>query len=160
MLGRDYVGQECSIARTLEVVGERWTLLVLREALAGTSRFDDFQKQLGIARNVLQTRLERLVEEELLSRRIYHDRPPRYEYLLTEAGRDLTPVLVALMRWGDQHRAPDGPPTAITHAGCGGDVTAGLMCACCGASLQAPQLVVGDGPGSAARARLGTRAAV
>ena len=132
MLHRDYDGQTCSIARTLEVVGERWSLLVLREALAGTRRFDDFQSKLGIARNVLQTRLTRLVDEGVLERRLYQERPQRYEYVLTPAGRDLLPVLIALMRWGDAHRAPDGPPTLIRHAGCGGDVTAAMTCGRCG----------------------------
>ncbi len=158
MLGRDYGGQECSIARTLEVVGERWTLLVLRESLLGTLRFDDFQKRLGIARNVLQARLERLVEEEVLVRRLYQERPPRYEYVLTEAGRDLTPVLIALMRWGDVHRAPARPPALVRHDGCGGDVTAALTCELCGASLTAAELDVNDGPGADDRGSRAVRA--
>ncbi len=160
MLGRDYLGQDCSIARTLEVVGERWTLLVLREIFTGTSRFDDFQKQLGIARNVLQTRLERLVEEEILVRRPYQQHPPRYEYRLTDAGRDLAPVLIALMYWGDKHRAPDGPPTLVRHSGCGGHVTAALTCDRCGATLSVAELDVSDGPGAAVADRQGTRAIV
>ena len=148
MLGRDYAGQECSIARTLEIVGERWTLLVLRDALAGTRRFDDFRAKLGIARNVLQTRLTRLVGEGVLERRLYHERPPRHEYLLTPAGRDLLPVLIALMRWGDVHRAPGGPPTLIVHAGCGGDATPAMTCERCGAELRARDLEIKDGPGA------------
>lgn len=136
MLGRSYAGQECSIARTLEVVGERWTLLILREAFLGTARFDDFQRRLGIARNVLQARLERLVDEGVLSRRRYNERPPRHEYRLTREGRDLLPVLVALLQWGDQHRAPDGPPVAIAHARCGGALNAALVCERCGATVE------------------------
>ena len=152
MLHRDYDGQTCSIARTLEVVGERWTLLVLREALAGTRRFDDFQAKLGIARNVLQTRLTRLVDNGVLERRLYQERPQRYEYVLTPAGRDLLPVLIALMRWGDAHRAPDGPPTLIRHAGCGGDVTAAMTCERCGAALAPRELELAAGPGALATA--------
>ena len=148
MLGRDYAGQDCSIARTLEIVGERWTLLVLRDALAGTRRFDDFQAKLGIARNILQSRLTRLVEEGVLERRLYQERPPRHEYVLTAAGRDLLPVLIALMRWGDAHRAPDGPPTLIVHAGCGGNATASMTCERCGAELRARDLELKDGPGA------------
>ncbi len=150
MLGRDYATQNCSIARTLEIVGERWTLLVLRECFLGTRRFDDFQKELGIARNVLQARLERLVEQGVLERRRYQERPPRYEYRLTEAGRDLLPVLIALMGWGDRHRAPGGPPILILHEGCGGSVNAALTCEQCGATgLRGSQVVVVAGPGAA-----------
>ncbi len=159
MLGREYAGQHCSIARTLEVVGERWTLLVLREALSGTRRFDEFQKRLGIARNVLQSRLERLVEEDVLVRRPYQERPPRYEYVLTPAGRDLLSVMIALMRWGDAHRAPDGPPTLVTHAGCGGDVSAALTCERCGDDLTAADLDVSEGPGAGTEAVPAPRAA-
>src|SRR3712207_4660988 len=95
-----YDGQVCSVARALEVVGERWTLLILRDAFLGVRRFDDFQRNLGIARNVLNARLQRLVEEGLLERRLYQQRPERYEYCLTEQGQDLWPALVALMQWG------------------------------------------------------------
>ncbi len=136
VLGRTYEGQNCSIARTLEVVGERWTLLVLRECFLGTARFDDFQRRLGIARNVLQARLERLVDEGVLVRRPYQERPTRYEYRLTREGRDLLPVLLALLEWGDRHRAPDGPPVAIAHARCGGPVNSALQCGRCGATVE------------------------
>lgn len=135
MLGRTYEGQDCSIARTLEVVGERWTLLVLRECFLGTARFDDFQRRLGVARNVLQTRLERLVEEDVLERVPYQERPPRYEYLLTPEGRELLPVLISLLQWGDRHRAPDGPPAVVAHSGCGGPVGAELRCERCGSGV-------------------------
>ena len=149
MLGRDYASQNCSIARTLEIVGERWTLLVLREAFLGTRRFDDFQKELGIARNVLQARLERLVEEGVLERRRYQERPPRYAYRLTDAGRDLLPVLIALMGWGDRHRAPGGAPTLVLHEGCGGTIDAALGCDRCGVRpVPASEVVVVAGPGA------------
>ena len=102
MLSRSYEGQECSIARALEVVGERWTLLIVRDVLAGLCRFDQLQASLGIARNVLAGRLSRLVEKGILERVPYSKRPPRHEYRLTEKGRELEPALTALRRWGDQ----------------------------------------------------------
>jgi DNA-binding HxlR family transcriptional regulator len=109
MLKRTYEGQTCSIARALEVVGERWTLLILRDAFLGIRRFDGFQESLGVARNVLCDRLDRLVSEGILERRPYSERPPRYDYLLTEKGRDLAVPLLALMQWGDRHLS-DAPP--------------------------------------------------
>lgn len=136
MLPRTYDGQNCSVARTLEVIGERWTMLVLREAFLRTRRFDDFQRRLGIARNVLTDRLGRLVEEGVLERRAYQDHPPRHEYRLTEKGLDLWPVLMTLMRWGDRHSDwPEGPPRLIRHRGCGGGLTDHLACDKCGAEL-------------------------
>lgn len=102
MLNRTYEGQDCSIARSLEIVGERWTLLIVRDVLLGPCRFDQLQQSLGIARNVLAARLDRLVEEGVLERVPYSTRPRRYEYRLTKKGRDLEPALTALRRWGDQ----------------------------------------------------------
>ena len=117
MLQRTYPDQTCSIARTLEVVGERWTMLVLRDALFGLRRFDEFRSSLGIASNVLAARLDRLCGEGLLERRPYQTRPERHEYLLTEKGRDLAPALLMLMRWGDRHYPdPAGPPRIAEHA--------------------------------------------
>ena len=105
MLNRAYEGQNCSIARALEVVGDRWTLLVIRSAFEGVRRFDDFQDVLGIARNVLTARLNRLVEEGVLERVRYSERPPRDEYRLTAKGRELELARTALRRWGDKHAA-------------------------------------------------------
>src|SRR3954465_14352946 len=110
MLNRTYEKQVCSIARALEFVGERWTILIVRDAFLGVRRFDDFQRSLGIARNVLADRLDRLVEAGIFERRLYQDRPPRYEYRLTEPGLDLHPVIFSLMKWGDKHAAPNAPP--------------------------------------------------
>ena len=107
MLRSDYDGQVCSIARGLELVGERWTLLIIRDVFHGRRRFEEIQSSLGIARNVLTSRLARLVEEDILERRPYSERPRRDEYFLTEKGLDLWPVLVTLMHWGD--RAADDP---------------------------------------------------
>jgi DNA-binding HxlR family transcriptional regulator len=152
MLGRTYESQVCSIAGALELVGERWTLLVLRDAFLGVRRFDDFQRSLGIARNVLQARLERLVEEGILERRRYQERPPRFEYRLTEKGVDLWPVTVALMKWGDRHLYPDGAPVVIEHRGCGGEVDDRRICTRCGELLEARDVRPRPGPGAAAGA--------
>src|SRR5437867_613179 len=102
MLKRDYEGQNCSIARTLELVGERWTLLIVRDALLGLRRFEQFQESLGVARNVLTDRLNRLVEEGILERVRYSERPERYEYRLTLKGADLNIAIVGLRQWGDR----------------------------------------------------------
>jgi DNA-binding HxlR family transcriptional regulator len=133
MLNRTYEHQICSIARTLEIVGERWSLLIVRDALLGLRRFDEFQASLGIARNVLTDRLGRLVEAGVLARVPYWQRPLRHAYEPTDKGRELFPVLLALMHWGDRHLAGDaGPPQLVRHAGCGGAVVGQLTCARCG----------------------------
>ena len=135
-LGRDYETQTCSVAGTLELVGERWTLLIVRELLMGVHRFDDLQRDLGIARNVLQARLTRLVAHGLVARDVYQEHPPRFEYRLTGAGLELWPVIVALMQWGDRHLVqPDGPPVTLEHRNCGGAVDGHLCCERCGARL-------------------------
>jgi DNA-binding HxlR family transcriptional regulator len=136
VLRSDYDNQVCSIARSLEVVGERWTILVLREVFLGVRRFDEIQEDLGIARNVLASRLEKLVGEGVLEKRRYSEHPPRHEYLLTEKGLDLWPVVVSLMQWGDRHGAPpEGPPVILTHRDCGGEVTSHRICDRCGEQL-------------------------
>src|SRR5438132_14016645 len=109
MLRSDYEGQDCSIARALEIVGERWTLLIVRDAFLGLRRFDQFQESLGIARNVLTDRLNRLVDEGILERVRYSERPERYEYRLTRKGRDLQIALAGLRQWGDKY-VSDKPP--------------------------------------------------
>jgi DNA-binding HxlR family transcriptional regulator len=112
MLKRDYEGQNCSIARALEVVGERWTLLIVRDVFLGLRRFDQLQESLGIARNVLTDRLNRLVEEGILERVRYNDRPERFEYRLTEKARELNIALTGLRQWGDKHLS-DKPPRIL-----------------------------------------------
>jgi DNA-binding HxlR family transcriptional regulator len=109
MLKRDYEGQNCSIARALEVVGDRWTLLIIRDVVLGLRRFDEFLDSLGIASNVLTERLNRLVDEGVLERVPYSERPERFEYRLTNKGRELGVALLALMQWGDRHLS-DKPP--------------------------------------------------
>jgi DNA-binding HxlR family transcriptional regulator len=116
VLKRDYEGQNCSIARALEIVGERWTLLIVRDAFLGRRRFDEFQESLGISRNVLTERLGRLVDEEILERVLYQERPERYEYKLTEKGRDLYLALTALRQWGDRYISEKAPTLLRTKA--------------------------------------------
>lgn len=136
MLGRTYDNQVCSVARTLELVGERWTLLIIRDAFLGVRRFGDFADRLGIARNVLQDRLGRLVDAGILERVPYQDRPVRHEYRLTDMGRDLWPSIEALRQFGDAHLAPEGPPMLVRHRGCGGDLDDRRRCTRCGADLE------------------------
>ena len=135
MLGNTYDGQVCSIARSLELIGERWTLLIIRDAFLGVRRFDDFQRSLGVARNVLQGRLQRLVDSGILERVRYQERPERFEYKLTEMGLDLWPVVVSLLHWGDKHLSPDGPAMIMEHRDCGGRVNDRRICDACGELL-------------------------
>lgn len=159
-LNRTYDDQVCSIAGTLELVGERWTLLIVRDALFGLRRFDELQASLGVARNVLQTRLERLVEAGILVKRQYAERPARYEYRLTDKGLGLWPTLVALMQWGDAYAAPPaGPPVWLAHRGCGGTVDGHLICANCGKRLGVADVVAEPGPGAPADHPLRRRSA-
>ena len=147
MLNREYEGQNCSIASTLELIGERWTLLILRDAFMRIRRFEDFQRSLGIARNVLSARLQLLCDEGILERRVYQERPVRYEYRLTEKGIELWPILMTLVKWGDRYMADDGPPVLIEHKGCGGLLDDHLMCDRCGQPLSARDVTPREGPG-------------
>src|SRR5215207_1579828 len=154
MLDRTYPEQVCSVARALEVVGERWTLLILRDAILGVRRFDDFKANLGLARSVLTARLNRLVEEGVLERRRYQSNPDRFEYLLTPKGRELGPVVFHLMKWGDSHYLTKGrPPRLALHKGCGGKVNAALRCARCHKHVAFADLELRPGPGLKASAR-------
>src|ERR1700694_3728944 len=120
VLGKTYDSQVCSAARALEFVGERWTLLIVRDALfAGATRFSDFHKVLGIATNILTSRLDGLVQAGIMERRGEAHDPELHEYLLTDKGRELAPVIVALTEWGDRWAAPHRPPVVHTHASCG-----------------------------------------
>jgi DNA-binding HxlR family transcriptional regulator len=148
MLRSDYPGQFCSIAKSLEVIGERWSLLIVRDILNGHRRFGQMQQSLGIARNVLSARLQGLVEEDILERRAYQESPARYEYFLTEKGLDLWPALIALMHWGDRYSAgPEGPPRLIVHKECGGEVSDRGICERCGEVLHARDARQVPGPG-------------
>jgi DNA-binding HxlR family transcriptional regulator len=147
MLGKTYDGQVCSIARALDAVGERWSLLIVRDALfAGVTRFGDFQYNLGIATNVLASRLDAFVAAGIMARRRYTERPEQYEYVLTEKGRDLGPALMALTAWGDRWASPEGPPILYHHADCGGGVHQEIVCETCG-TVDASEVAVRPGPG-------------
>ena len=126
MLGRDYEGQNCSVARALELVGERWTLLVIRDAFLGRRRFEEFQDSLGIARNVLADRLQKLVDHGIFERVRYQERPERFEYRLTPKGRDLRLALAALMQWGDTYVSP-APPRLLRRKSDGTPVRVALV---------------------------------
>jgi DNA-binding HxlR family transcriptional regulator len=148
MLGRTYDSEVCSIARALEVVGERWSVLIVRNALfAGSTRFSDFQRSLGIATNVLKTRLDGFVEAGIMQRRQYSEQPDLYEYLLTDKGRDLAPALIALTEWGDRWAAPDGPPILYRHSICGSDVGHRVVCSTCGRVDDPAEVGALPGPG-------------
>ena len=144
VLDRTYPTQVCSIARALEVIGERWSVLIVRDAFLGRSRFSEFQRSLGIARNVLAQRLAHLVDEGVLE----HADDGRY--LLTRTGRELAPALHQLMKWGDRHYAPDGPPRLTLHRGCGGRVEGDMVCERCGELVKPGGVEVVPGPGLAA----------
>lgn len=148
MRWKDAADEYCSIARTLGILGDRWTLLVVREAFSGVRRFDDFRSHLGIARNVLTDRLQRLVEASILEQRAYQTGPTRYEYRLTEAGRDLQSVLLSLMQWGDQWLAGEaGPPLLLEHTGCSHPIKAQLTCPHCNERLHTRNTQLRAGPG-------------
>lgn len=138
----------CSIAQCLEVVGEWWSLLILRDVFLGIRRFDDIQARLGISRNVLNQRLSRLVDLGVLERIPYQDHPPRYEYRLTDKGRDLWLVITAMRQWGDKWAAPDGPPVEIVHTACDHVSQAVPTCSHCGDPLDARAVRAIPGPGS------------
>jgi DNA-binding HxlR family transcriptional regulator len=139
--------QACSIGRAMDILGERWTFLILRESFYGVRRFNDFQRNLGIARNILATRLHTLVDAGVLEPVLYREDPPRYEYKLTEAGRDLYPSIVTLMRWGDRHlNAEQGPPVVLHHNTCGHDADPLLVCSHCHEELQPREVTPVRGP--------------
>ena|ERR1700722_9068888 len=147
MLGKTYDSQVCSAARALEIVGERWTLLIVRDALfAGATRFSDFHKSLGIATNILTTRLDGLVHAGIMERPGYAQNPELHQYLLTDKGRELAPVIVALTEWGDRWAAPYGPPVLFSHGPCGGEIFQQINCDACG-QVHPSEVRVRPGPG-------------
>ena len=140
----------CSIARTLEVAGEPWSPLIIRDVWIGVTRFDDIQRDLGISRKVLAERLRWLVAQEILEQRAYSERPPRHDYLLTQKGLELCTVLLAITAWGDRWTAgAAGPPALLRHRACGQVTHAQLRCARCGQPLSAGDVDVEPGPGAA-----------
>jgi DNA-binding HxlR family transcriptional regulator len=144
-----FADMHCSVARSLEVVGEWWTLLILRDSFLGVTRFDDFARRLGIARNVLTSRLDKLVDEGVLVKVPYEDEPrARYDYKLTDKGRALWPVIMTLRQWGDEWILGKGQePVLVEHRECGHVTTAHLACDHCGASLEPRAMKTVAGPG-------------
>jgi DNA-binding HxlR family transcriptional regulator len=148
MLGKTYDSQVCSIARSLELIGERWSLLIIRDAVFGNAtRYSDFQRSLGIATNILKSRLDAFVDAGLMRRHKYSVQPELYEYRLTEKGRALAPALVALTEWGDRWATDGEPPILYRHASCGGDITQPTICSTCGRVDDPGQIQAELGPG-------------
>jgi DNA-binding HxlR family transcriptional regulator len=138
----------CSIARTMDVIGEWWTPLILRDLFLGVTRFEDLRRDLGIATNVLSDRLETLQAGGVVERHPYQDSPIRHEYVLTEKGRDLYPVILTVMAWGDRWMADgEGPPALVHHRSCAHNVSARVVCDHCGESLTQASTVALAGPG-------------
>ena len=140
----DEIGElRCSVARSLSVVGDRWTLLILRDVFLGVRRFEDLQRNLGLTRHLLAERLRKLEEHGVLLRVRYRESPARYDYRLTRKGVDLYPILLSLVRWGDRWMADDlGPPMQVVHQTCGRVIAPALQCPECGGNLTAPDLRV------------------
>ncbi|TMJ55614.1 MAG: helix-turn-helix transcriptional regulator [Alphaproteobacteria bacterium] len=139
--------ENCSMARTVSVIGDRWTLLILRDCFLRVRRFEDFQERLGITRPILASRLKKLVDEFVLVKVPYQQRPPRYEYRLTQKGLDLYPIVMAIVHWGDVHMAgKKGRPLLHTHDLCGKDFDPVMVCSECGEPLMARQVHVRPGP--------------
>jgi DNA-binding HxlR family transcriptional regulator len=138
----------CSIARTVGAVGERWTPLIVRDLFAGMTKFEDIRRDLGIASNILAARFEDLERHGIVERRQYQSMPARYEYVLTDMGRDLYPVIATLVAFGDKWLSLDGPPALIVHADCGQVTSAKTVCAECGGDLNADNAIHAPGPGA------------
>jgi DNA-binding HxlR family transcriptional regulator len=143
----------CPIARSLERVGEWWSMLILRDALHGFRRFDEFQKSLGIAPNMLTRRLNALVDAGLLERRRYSERPPRDEYVPTARGRDFRPVLIALLAWGNKHFAPEGVSVQLVDTQTGAAVDPIMVDSATGRPIKAPEYAFAAGPAAPERTR-------
>ena len=153
---KDFPRDACSMASTLEVIGERWTMHVLRESFLGVRRFEDYRRNIGVARNILSDRLNTLVTEGILRRELYSERPPRYEYRLTRKGIDLHEILIALMKWGNRWTPnEDGPAVVLRHRECGGTVEPVLSCPDCGEPVHAWDLEALPGPAMTARLEAG-----
>ena len=148
---KSFSAMHCSVAQCLEVVGEWWSLLIVRDAFLGVTRFDDFQGRLGISRNVLNQRLARLVEAGILVKVPYSEHPPRHDYRLTDKGRDLWPVLTTMRQWGDRYAAPDGPPLELIHERCGHVSDARMICSSCGDGIGPGDVSAKPGPGEVER---------
>jgi DNA-binding HxlR family transcriptional regulator len=143
--------EPCSVARAISVIGDRWTILILRDCFLRVRRFEDFQARLGITRHVLADRLRKLVQLGVLKRARYQEKPPRYEYRLTPKGLDLQPVLLALVRWGDTHMGHEhGRPVLLEHRDCGQTFDPVVVCSHCGGPVDAHNVRTRPGPGARA----------
>lgn len=140
----------CSIARALEVIGDRWSILILRDTFRGIRRFEEIRRDLGIPRAVLSERLSQLVDTGVLGKRRYMEHPPRYEYRLTDMGRELSPVLVGLMQWGDRWLSDGRPPTVLVHEPCGTEVELDFWCRACDQKFGPTEIAGRPGPGASA----------
>jgi len=138
----------CSIQGTLDVIGDRWTLLILRDLFRGVRRFSQLEDNLGIAKNLLASRLSKLVAADIVTKIPYQDKPIRHEYFLTQKGRDLSPSLVALMRWGDRWCNDRTPPTLLVHSECGTPLNQITQCPTCDESLDPDEIRSRPGPGA------------
>lgn len=152
-LGKDYEGQECTLARALEVVGERWTMLVVRDAFYGVRRFSDFRAHLDIPRAVLADRLATLTAAGVLAKQRYQETPPRDEYVLTERGRELWSVMYPLMQWGDRHVPNAGTMRIFEHTACAVRLDAVGGCPSCGRMVPPDEVTIRPGPGEPLRKR-------
>jgi DNA-binding HxlR family transcriptional regulator len=159
MQHKGFDAMQCPIARSLERVGEWWSILILRDAFKGVARFDQFQKSLGIAPNMLTRRLNTLVDSGLLERRLYSEKPPRHEYVLTARGRDFRPVLWALVSWGNKHFPPEGNTMVVVDAETGEQADPVLVDSRSGRVLQGPEFKVTSVPVADVRAQLESVAA-
>src|SRR4051794_5514669 len=138
----------CSVAQCLEVIGEWWSMLIVRDAFLGVRRFDDFQSRLGISRNILTARLGGLVDAGVLEKVPYREHPLRHEYRLTAKGHDLWPVLTTMREWGDRWAAPGGAPVELQHKGCGEIMHLALTCSVCGEAVDSRSVRARSGPGA------------
>lgn len=148
MQRRSFEELSCSVAQALEVIGEWWTPLILRDLFLGVTRFDDFIERLNISRNVLTARLTHLVDHDVIARVAYQDNPVRYDYRLTDKGKDLWVVLSALQGWGDRWAAPSGPPVEMIHKECGHVTHVVPACSECGEVMERRSVRVQAGPGA------------
>lgn len=146
---KDFADFHCSLARSLEAVGDWWVPLIIRDLAVGLNRFDELVEDLGVSRNLLAARLKDLTANGILERRQYHERPPRFEYTLTDAGAELVPVLFALTAWGDRwFTPPGGPPLRLQHTACGKTFTPEVVCSTCRTAVTLSDVRPRPGPGS------------
>ena len=144
---KSFADMDCSVAQSLEVIGEWWSMLIVRDAFLGVTRFEHFHRRLGISRNILRDRLNALVANGVFDRDAYSERPPRFDYRLSDKGRDLWPVLTAMRQWGDRWAASTGAPVTMIHRACGHESRAVMVCEHCGETLSARGVRVVPGVG-------------